>query len=188
MDTMQENKPILIVGLGNPGSKYEQTRHNIGFMVLDYFANENNADKWKSAFNAQITSFVSQNGRRVILAKPQTFMNNSGQSVLAIAKFYKLDLTDILVVHDELDINFGCVKTKIGGGSAGHNGIKSIDKLVGRDFIRVRVGVSHPRNLGYDIDAADWVLSRFSTKDMGDMKSVISHACDSIDNFINNKN
>ncbi len=177
-------KTYLIAGLGNPGTKYNNTRHNIGFMVLDYIAEKNNADKWKSAFNADTSSFILPNGDKAILLKPKTFMNLSGESVQAAIKFYKLEPENLIVVHDELDIPTGEVKIKQGGGSAGHNGIKSIDKLVGNNFHRVRIGINHPRELGLEMDVSDWVLGKFSSPELKAIKPAIENANDAIFDLI----
>ncbi len=158
---MQENKPVLIVGLGNPGAEYKKTRHNVGFMAMDMLAETGAV--WKNEQNA-LTTRLDVNGIRVILAKPQTFMNNSGVSVLGLMTFYKIPLENLIVVHDDMDINVGVVREKIGGGSAGHNGIKSIDANVGRDYKRVRIGIGHPRDFDLKMDPADWVLGQFSAE------------------------
>ncbi|MFQ6729490.1 MAG: aminoacyl-tRNA hydrolase [Alphaproteobacteria bacterium] len=168
---MQENKPILIVGLGNPGSEYVKTRHNVGFMALDALAGD--AASWKSEKNA-LTMRLDVDGRRVILAKPQTYMNNSGVAVLALMTFYKVPLENLIVIHDDMDIAVGSLREKIGGGSAGHNGIKSIDANVGRDYRRIRIGINHPRDFDLKMDAADWVLGRFKDEELEKIKAVIS--------------
>lgn len=156
---MQENKPILIVGLGNPGVEYERTRHNVGFMVVKHLAG---ADaRWRGELFAR-TFATNIDGRRVIFAMPQTYMNDSGRAVRAIMDFYKIPTENLFVVHDDMDLKLGDMRTKVGGGSAGHNGIKSIDANVGREYTRIRIGIDHPRNLGLPIDAADWVLGRFT--------------------------
>ncbi|MBR4892000.1 MAG: aminoacyl-tRNA hydrolase [Alphaproteobacteria bacterium] len=168
---MQENKPVLVVGLGNPGTEYLLTRHNVGFMALDVLAGESTT--WKSEKNA-LTTRVDIDGMRVILAKPQTFMNNSGVAVLALMTFYKVPLENLIVIHDDMDVAVGNCRIKIGGGSAGHNGIKSIDANVGREYKRIRVGVGHPRDYDLKIDPADWVLGRFTSEQMEKITTVIS--------------
>lgn len=167
---MQENKPVLIVGLGNPGTEYLMTRHNVGFMAVDALAGD--GALWKSEKNA-LTTRAEIDGVRVILAKPQTFMNNSGIAVLALMTFYKIPLENLIVIHDDMDVTVGDCRTKIGGGSAGHNGIKSIDANVGRDYKRIRIGVGHPRDLNIQIEPADWVLGRFTAEQIDKIKSVI---------------
>lgn len=168
---MQENKPILIVGLGNPGSEYIKTRHNVGFMAVDALAGDDAT--WRSEKNA-LTTRVDIDGQRVILAKPQTFMNNSGVAVLALMTFYKVPLENLIVIHDDMDVSVGNVREKVGGGSAGHNGIKSIDANVGRDYRRIRIGIGHPRDYELKIDPADWVLGRFTDEQINLINDVIS--------------
>lgn len=167
---MQENKPILIVGLGNPGDKYKNTRHNVGFMVADYLVGaDSNWKKEKDAF----TTRINVDGYKVIIAKPQTFMNNSGISVLALMTFYKIPMENLIVIHDDMDLKIGNVREKNGGGSAGHNGIRSIDKHVGNEYLRIRIGVGHPRDTGSLIDPADWVLGKFSNDELKKITAAI---------------
>ncbi|MDW2994707.1 MAG: aminoacyl-tRNA hydrolase [Alphaproteobacteria bacterium] len=156
---MQENKPILIVGLGNPDAKYSNTRHNVGFMALDMIAGSD--VNWKVEKNALVAR-VEINGQKVLLAKPQTYMNNSGVAVGALMTFYKIPLENLIVIHDDMDVDVGKVREKIGGGSAGHNGIKSIDAHVGQNYRRIRIGIGHPRDFELPIDPADWVLGNFT--------------------------
>lgn len=155
---MQENKPFLIVGLGNPGTQYANTRHNVGFMAIDKLAGDDVT--WKSEKNA-LTARGEIDGRKIIWVKPQTFMNNSGVAVQALMTFYKVPLENLVVIHDDMDLAMGDVREKVGGGSAGHNGIKSIDANVGREYRRVRVGIGHPRDFDLPMNPADWVLGRF---------------------------
>lgn len=169
---MQENKPILIVGLGNPGGEYERTRHNVGFMAVKHLAGD--AATWKTELFAK-TFAANIDGRRVIFAMPQTFMNDSGRAVRAIMDYYKIPIENIIVIHDDMDLKLGTIKTKVGGGSAGHNGIKSIDAHVGNEYTRVRIGIDHPRNLGLPIDAADWVLGRFTDEQMSAIQTAIKN-------------
>ena len=157
---MQENKPFLVVGLGNPGAQYANTRHNVGFMAVDCLAGVGGT--WKNEKDA-LTARAEIDGRRVIFAKPQTFMNNSGVAVGALMTFYKIPLENLIVIHDDMDITVGDCREKIGGGSAGHNGIRSIDAHVGRDYRRIRIGIGHPRDFDLPIDPADWVLGKFGT-------------------------
>ncbi|MBQ3039660.1 MAG: aminoacyl-tRNA hydrolase [Alphaproteobacteria bacterium] len=167
---MQENKPILVVGLGNPGAEYVNTRHNVGFMAVDALAGADAT--WKKEKNA-LTYATTIDGRRVIFVKPQTYMNNSGVAVLALMTFYKVPLENIIVIHDDMDLKIGDVREKIGGGSAGHNGIKSIDANVGRDYKRVRIGIGHPRDFDLPMDPADWVLGRFGAVQIAAINNVI---------------
>lgn len=169
---MQENKPFLVVGLGNPGAQYVNTRHNVGFMAVDALAGENAS--WKSEKNA-LTARVDINGNRVIFVKPQTFMNNSGVAVAALMTFYKIPLENIVVIHDDMDIPVGDCREKIGGGSAGHNGIRSIDAHIGREYRRIRIGIGHPRDFDLPMDPADWVLGKFGAVQMDLIKNAINH-------------
>ena len=169
----------LIVGLGNIGKEFEGTRHNSGFMTIDAFQKANDFPKWqeKSKFKAFITEdFVA--GRKVILAKPTTLYNLSGESVKALKDFYKLTNNDIVVVHDELDLPFGTVKEKLGGGSAGSNGLKSIIAQIGADFKRVRIGIKN--DLLEKIDAADFVLAKFSSAEKKQLDEIIKTALEKI--------
>ncbi len=168
---MQENKPVLVVGLGNPGAEYARTRHNAGFMAVTHLAG---ADvTWKAEKNARTTS-VTTGGCRMIFAMPQTYMNNSGVAVLALMTFYKVPLENLVVIHDDMDLAVGTVREKVGGGSAGHNGIKSIDAAVGKEYRRIRIGIGHPRDLELKIDPADWVLGRFTDSEITAINNAIS--------------
>ena len=167
---MQENKPVLIVGLGNPGTEYKNTRHNVGFMAIDFIAP--NDSVWKKEKNA-LTMRGEIDGQKVIFAKPQTFMNNSGESVLPLMTFYKIPLENLIVIHDDMDIKLGEKREKIGGTSAGHNGIKSIDALCGKDYRRIRIGIGHPRDFESQLDTVDWVLGKFDAEQLKAIKSVI---------------
>jgi PTH1 family peptidyl-tRNA hydrolase len=159
--TIGLNKSLLIVGLGNPGEEYEDSRHNVGFMCIDQFAQKNNFDSWhlKKDLKCQITT-QTLGDTRVILCKPQTFMNLSGEAVQAIQNFYKLNNGQTVVIHDELDINFGQIRLRVGGSSAGNNGIKSVTQHVGEDYARIRVGIGPKKP--EQIDTADFVLQDFN--------------------------
>ena len=133
----------LLVGLGNPGNQYSENRHNIGFMAIDAVAREHNAGPWKSKHSA-LLSEATIDGEKVLLLKPQTFMNRSGDSVQQVAQFYKIAPADIVVLYDELDLAPGKVRVKTGGGNGGHNGLRSIDPQIGVDYKRVRLGIGHP--------------------------------------------
>ncbi|PFH10454.1 PTH1 family peptidyl-tRNA hydrolase [Collimonas sp. PA-H2] len=151
----------LIVGLGNPGPEYEQTRHNAGFWLVDNLANDL---RCRLAREARFNAFVAKTniaGQEVWLLEPQTFMNRSGQSVGGIARFYKIAPEEILVVHDELDLPPGSAKLKKGGSSGGHNGLKDITAALGtQDYWRLRLGIGHPRTLNLQQVVADFVLHR----------------------------
>lgn len=133
----------LVVGLGNPGARYARNRHNIGFLTADVVARRYGFAGFRDRFKGEIAEGTIGDSR-VLLLKPQTFMNDSGESVLAAMSFYKIPLGEILVIHDELDLKPGKVRVKRGGGSAGHNGLRSIDALVGSDYWRLRIGIGHP--------------------------------------------
>lgn len=161
---------LLVVGLGNPGPKYANTRHNVGFMVLDKLADSLKAGPFREKFNGV---FTRVNTPDVVLLKPMTFMNLSGESVQAAMKFFKLAPADLLVVYDELDLPFGECRLKLGGGAAGHNGIKSLLAHAGGDgFARLRVGIGKPRHG----DASPHVLGEFSSSERAELGDVLSHA------------
>lgn len=151
----------LFVGLGNPGDKYAGNRHNIGFMALDRIAEDHGFSPWRSKFQGEVSEgkFGSD---KVILLKPMTFMNKSGQSVGEAMRFYKLDSTDITVLHDELDLAPGKCRVKAGGGHAGHNGLRSIHQHIGPHYDRVRLGIGHP---GHKDAVAGYVLRDFAKAD-----------------------
>lgn len=169
---------LLIIGLGNPGAKYNGTRHNVGFAVVDALSP---GDEWK-AFKSSVIS--SDNG--LIFAKPQTFMNLSGRAVQELMAFYKVPLDRVIVIHDDIDLCPGDIRTKTGGGAAGHNGLKSIDAAVGKDYFRIRIGVGHPRDSETPkMDVADWVLTKPAPGDKKLISSAISKIPDIIDNYLN---
>jgi PTH1 family peptidyl-tRNA hydrolase len=164
----------LIVGLGNPGTKYTWTRHNVGFMVLDRLAHHEGASLAKKSF-AGLYGDVACWGERLHLLKPQTFMNLSGQSVSPALNFHKIHLDDLIVVHDDIDIPFGQIRVKKGGGHGGHNGLRSLMKELGSgEFVRIRVGVGRPP-FG---DSADYVLSPFSKDEMSQLSELLDHVVD----------
>lgn len=149
----------LIIGLGNPGKSYENTRHNIGFMVIDHFANTTN---WKNKWNALYTEIIINN-EKILLIKPQTFMNLSGNALIEFANFYKIDLEDILVIQDDLDLEVGKYRLKINSSSGGHNGIKSIiERLGSNHFARLKIGISNNKR----IDTKDYVLGKFTKEEL----------------------
>jgi peptidyl-tRNA hydrolase, PTH1 family len=133
----------LVVGLGNPGARYARNRHNVGFMALDAIARRWDAAGLRDRFRGELAEATIGGARRLLL-KPQTFMNDSGESVLAAASFYRIAPAEILVIHDELDLQPGKVRVKEGGGSAGHNGLRSIDARLGTNYWRLRIGIGHP--------------------------------------------
>jgi peptidyl-tRNA hydrolase, PTH1 family len=135
----------LFVGLGNPGAQYALNRHNVGFMAVDAIAAAHDFPPWRKRFSG-LASEAKLGGEQVLLFKPQTFMNDSGRAVGEAVRFYKLDLPDVIVFHDELDLAPGKVRVKAGGGVAGHNGLKSLTAHIGNDYVRVRIGIGHPGN------------------------------------------
>jgi PTH1 family peptidyl-tRNA hydrolase len=151
----------LIAGLGNPGDEYRHHRHNIGFMAVDQIARQHNFPTYKSKFNGLISDGMID-GARVLLVKPQTFMNRSGECIGKVARFYKIPVEKIIVLYDELDLAPGKVRVKSGGGNGGHNGLRSIDPVVGVNYQRVRIGIGHP---GHKELVTRHVLGNFAKAD-----------------------
>ena len=166
----------LLVGLGNPGEKYSRNRHNIGFMAVDTIAIRYNFPAFRQKFNGLVSEGAVE-GERVLLLKPQTFMNASGDSVAAAASFYKLGPADVTVFYDEIDLVPGKVRVKRGGGSGGHNGIRSIDPPLGADYRRVRLGVGHP---GHKDGVMPHVLGDFSKADQEWLLPVLDGVADNV--------
>lgn len=168
----------LIVGLGNIGSKYQNTRHNVGFLVIDEITkNLTTSNINKSNFN----STLLKSGYN-LFAKPSTYMNNSGIAVHAITEYYKIELENIIVIHDDLDLPFGSVKFKVGGGHGGHNGLKSLDTHIGKDYIRVRIGIGKPSDKS---EVSNYVLSDFSKEELNKLEDIISHTIKAIESLKN---
>jgi len=161
---------FLFVGLGNPGTKYALNRHNIGFMAVDSFVHRHNFSGWSKKFQGEIST-GTLDGEKVIMLKPQTFMNLSGQSVQAAAAFYKVPPENIIVFYDELDLLPGKIRVKKAGGSGGHNGIKSIDAHLGQDYWRVRMGIGHP---GEKHLVSHYVLSDFAKADAAWLENLLA--------------
>jgi len=157
----------LFVGLGNPGENHSKNRHNIGFMVVDTIVNRYGGTPWKKKFQG-LASEVILKQEKLIFLKPSTFMNLSGQSVSDACRFFKLSSTEICVFHDELDLPFLKIRTKIGGGHAGHNGLRSIQQHLGSDYFRVRLGIGHP---GDRAKVASYVLNNFPKSSEADLSS-----------------
>ena len=158
----------LFVGLGNPGSQYEETRHNIGFKIIDKLVDELKArDISKTSFHGKL--YRTSN---TLFLKPTTFMNLSGKSVQPVKHFFKVELEDIIVIHDDIDLPFGAVRFKKGGGHGGHNGLRSIDSHLTKEYTRVRVGVGKPEHKS---QVADYVLHDFSPKERTGLNDLISH-------------
>ncbi len=169
--TLGQNKTVLLVGLGNPGREYDGTRHNIGFASLDAFAKANNFDPWIEKKDLKCLFASGQLGEtRVILCKPMTFMNLSGEAVQALTHFYKVPADKIVAVYDEIDIPFGQIRTRVGGASAGHNGVKSLIQHLGETFGRVRIGIG-PKE-PEQMDSADFVLAKFSSEQQAQLKNL----------------
>lgn len=153
----------LIVGLGNIGKEYESTRHNFGFLLLDQIVSDYSLQN--SGIKNKAEVFTGEiDGEKIIAIKPQTFMNLSGQAVSPIASFFKIPVEDILVLHDEIDIDLGDVRFKQGGGNAGHNGLKSLDSSVGKNYKRLRLGVGRPSDPRFEV--SNYVLGKFSKDEM----------------------
>ena len=164
----------LFVGLGNPGENYCKNRHNIGFMAIDAIVNRYGGSSWRQKFQGLATE-VTLNREKLIFLKPSTFMNLSGQSVSEASRFYKLPSSEICVFHDELDLPFMKIKTKIGGGHAGHNGLRSIQQHLGPDYFRVRIGVGHP---GDKAKVASYVLNNFPKNNESELKTLLDAVAD----------
>ncbi len=152
----------LLVGLGNPGKKHARSRHNIGFMAVDEIVRRHSFGPWRKRFDGQCAVGVVD-GEKILALKPQTYMNASGRSVGAAARFFKLTPGDVTVLHDDIDLAPGKVRHKVGGGHAGHNGLRDIAAQIGRDFTRVRIGVGHP---GLKDEVSGHVLDSFSKAEM----------------------
>ena len=176
-----DNPPYLIVGLGNPGPEYRNNRHNVGFMVLDYLAKGLGTKFGKVQSNALVAQVTGQE-HRVILAKPRTFMNNSGSAVGPLVNFYKVPLEKLLVVYDDVDLPFENLRLRAEGGSAGHNGMKSIIERVGtQEFSRLRVGVGRPKGR---MSTPDHVLQDFSRDEQDALPFLLRRAAETVEDFI----
>ncbi|MQA65663.1 MAG: aminoacyl-tRNA hydrolase [Alphaproteobacteria bacterium] len=152
----------LLVGLGNPGARYARTRHNIGFMAVDEIVRRHGFGPWRARFQGKCAEGTVA-GEKILALKPETWMNHSGRAVGEAVRFFKIEPAQVIVLHDEIDLAAGKIRFKIGGGNAGHNGLRDIDAHIGRDYARVRLGVGHP---GVADDVHDHVLDEFSKADM----------------------
>ena len=171
---------LLVVGLGNPGREYASTRHNVGFMVADELARRHDGS-WRSKFSGEVAD-VRVDGARLALLKPQTFMNESGRSVAAAAKFYKVDPEGLVAVHDEVDLDLGRMQARLGGGLAGHNGLRSVaSALQTPEFLRLRIGVGRPER-GDPRPVADWVLSPFDPE--VNVGALVGRAADAVETLV----
>ena len=182
MAAAQPQKIRMIAGLGNPGEEYAQTRHNAGFKAIDELARQANVTYWKNQAGAEVASIKvndaeAEGGKReVILVKPQSYMNTSGGPISKLCAQYKVSVEELLVIHDELDIPAGDVRIKVGGGHAGHNGLRSIiDKMGSRDFSRVRVGIGNPPGR---MPVADFVLKQLRSREAEDFDETTGRAAE----------
>ena len=172
---------LLVAGLGNPGREYERTRHNIGWLVLDELARRQGGS-WKSKFSGALAE-VRLGDLRLALLKPETYMNESGRSVAAAARYFKVEPESLLVVHDDVDLEPGRLQARLGGGLAGHNGLRSLARDLGtQEFLRLRIGVGRPGR-GDPRSVSDWVLSSFAPEE--DVDALVSRAADAVETIAN---
>ncbi|ARZ69699.1 peptidyl-tRNA hydrolase [Streptomyces albireticuli] len=185
MQMTDDSSPWLIVGLGNPGPEYAGNRHNVGFMVADLLAERLGAKFKTHKARAQVVEgrlgAPGPSSRRVVVAKPMSFMNLSGGPTAALRDFYKVPVERIVAVHDELDIDFGQLRLKLGGGDNGHNGLKSITKAMGPDYCRVRFGIGRPPGR---MQVADFVLKDFSSTERKELAFEVDRAADAVETLI----
>jgi PTH1 family peptidyl-tRNA hydrolase len=171
---------LLVAGLGNPGREYERTRHNVGWLVLDELARRHGGS-WRSKFSGSLAE-VRLGDARLALLKPETYMNESGRSVGAAARFFKVEPEQLLVVHDDVDLEPGRLQARRGGGLAGHNGLRSLAQDLGsQEFLRLRIGVGRPGR-GDRRSVSDWVLSPFAVED--DVEALVSRAADAVEAIV----
>ena len=175
-------EPLLVVGLGNPGDNYTRTRHNVGFMVADLLAVRlGSTFKAHKRSGAEVVSGRLA-GHSVVVAKPRCFMNESGRQVGPLAKFYSIAPADIVVIHDDLDLDFGRIRLKLGGGEGGHNGLRSVAAALGtKDFQRVRIGIGRPPGRK---DPASFVLENFTAAERGEVATIYEQAADATESLI----
>ncbi len=182
---MSSSSPWLVVGLGNPGEQYEATRHNVGQMVIDELAKRHNVKFSAHKSRTDVAAYklgVGVDAFSIILGKSKGYMNESGGPIKALASFYSIDPSQIIVLHDELDIPFAAIRTKIGGGDGGHNGLKSLTSSFGTaDYYRIRVGIGRP--MGQQ-DPADFVLKQFSKEEKKDLGEFLDRAADVVESLI----
>ena len=174
---------ILLVGLGNPTPNSQDNRHNIGFKILDAINQKFSLSKQKPKFKCLLTTGDISN-KKIYAIKPLTFMNNSGICIRELIEYFKIDVKDIIVFHDDLDIDFGKIKAKLGGSNAGHNGIASIDKFIGKEYSRVRVGIGKPET---KISASDYVLNNFNDEEKIELEKITTNIIDSMPILIDKK-
>ena len=174
---------LLFVGLGNPTPDSENNRHNVGFKIIDAINKKFSLSKQKPKFKGLLTT-GNIAGKKVYAIKPLTFMNNSGICIRELLEYFKFDAEDVVVFHDDLDVEFGKIKAKFGGSSAGHNGISSIDKFIGKDYSRVRIGIGKPKT---KIEIADFVLQNFDEEELDRINKISNCITDSIEDLLNKK-
>ena len=174
---------LLFVGLGNPTPNSHNNRHNIGFKIIDAINQKFNLSKQKPKFKGLLTTGNIKD-KKIYAIKPLTFMNNSGICIRELLEYFKIDAENVIVFHDDLDVEFGKIKAKFGGSSAGHNGIESIDKFIGKDYSRVRIGIGKPEK---KIEVSDFVLTNFSEEEKIELQKVIKNIIDSIPVLIDKK-
>ena len=172
----------LFVGLGNPGERYKLTRHNVGFMVLDKLVQKSTVEGWDKKFDSFFNKIIIDQ-KSIILLKPLTFMNVSGHAVQKVKNFYDIDPNNIVIIHDDIDLELGKIKLKKGGGDGGHNGLKSIIKLIGSEFNRIRIGLGRPEK----INVSSYVLNNFPEKEVSFLKEIILKSCKGINLLIANE-
>ena len=169
----------LVVGLGNPGKNYENTRHNVGFQLLDHIALNKKLSFNKEKFNAKYCEYVA-NGEKIILVKPLSYMNLSGGVVSNFVSFYKINISDILIIQDDLDMSLGRVKIVHNSSSGGHNGIKDIERCLGTNaYVRVKIGIANDKSM----DTKDYVLGKFNSDEMKVLKNDYEQLCNIVDDF-----
>ncbi len=174
---------ILLVGLGNPTPDSENNRHNIGFKIIDSINMKYGLSKQKPKFKGLLTT-GKVGDQKVYAIKPLTFMNNSGICIRELIEYFKIDAQDVIVFHDDLDVEFGKIKSKFGGSSAGHNGIASIDKFIGKEYSRVRVGIGKPKD---NMEVSDFVLQNFDEEEVDELEKIINNITDSLSILIDKK-
>ena len=174
---------LLFVGLGNPTPDSENNRHNVGFKIIDNINKKFGLSKQKPKFKGLLTT-GNINNKKIYAIKPLTFMNNSGICIRELIEYFKIDAEDVIVFHDDLDVELGKIKVKFGGSSAGHNGIASIDKFIGKDYSRVRVGIGKPKN---GIEVADYVLQNFDEDETVGIKKISNSITESISILVEKK-
>ena len=174
---------LLFVGLGNPTPDSENNRHNVGFKIIDSINKKFSLSKQKPKFKGLLTTGNVAN-QKIYAIKPLTFMNNSGVCIRELLEYFKIEAEDVIVFHDDLDVDFGKVKAKFGGSNAGHNGVASIDKFIGKDYSRVRIGIGKPKE---KISVSDYVLNDFNDEEKENLENITKKVIDSISILIDKK-